>query len=93
MQTPEQIAEHVWRDLNYEGRREYVIPLIAAALRDYGDARAAEERERCASIAESFIPSGFRGATKLGNAFGVARDDRARVIAAAIRANADQPGA
>ncbi len=37
------------------------------------------ERERCAQIAESFIPSGFTGT------HGVARDDRARTIASAIR--------
>lgn len=37
------------------------------------------ERERCAQIAEGFIPSGFSGG------IGVARDDRARTIAAAIR--------
>ncbi len=40
------------------------------------------ERERCAQIAESFIPSGFPGA------FGVARDDRARTIAIRIREDA-----
>lgn len=44
-----------------------------------------EERERCAQIAESFIPSGFRGKGKAGNMIGIARDDRARVIADAIR--------
>jgi len=37
------------------------------------------ERERCAQIAESFIPSGFAGN------FGIARDDRARTIATVIR--------
>lgn len=37
------------------------------------------ERERCAQIAESFIPSGFPGG------IGVARDDRARTIAISIR--------
>ena len=37
------------------------------------------EREACAQLAESFIPSGFVGP------FGTARDDRARVIARAIR--------
>lgn len=37
------------------------------------------ERERCAQVAESFIPSGFPGG------IGVARDDRARTIATAIR--------
>lgn len=42
------------------------------------------ERERCAQIAESFIPSGFPGN------FGIARDDRARTIAAAIRRQADE---
>lgn len=45
-----------------------------------------EERERCAQIAESFIPSGFRGGDgKLADAIGIARDDRARTIAHAIR--------
>lgn len=43
------------------------------------------ERERCAQIAESFIPSGFRGPGKCGDHIGIARDDRARTIAAAIR--------
>lgn len=44
-----------------------------------------EERERCAKIAESFIPSGFTSEGKAGNSYAVARDDRARVIAAKIR--------
>lgn len=43
-----------------------------------------KERERCAQVAESFIPSGFRGGR--GPDIGVARDDRARTIATAIRA-------
>jgi hypothetical protein len=41
------------------------------------------ERERCAKVAESFIPSGF------GKPFGTARDDRARTIAAKIREGSD----
>jgi hypothetical protein len=41
------------------------------------------ERERCAKIAEGFIPSGFPGH------YGTARDDRARTIAAAIRGQID----
>jgi hypothetical protein len=44
-----------------------------------------EERERCAKIAESFIPSGFTGDGKAGDTYAVARDDRARTIATAIR--------
>ncbi len=40
---------------------------------------APAERERCARIAESFIPSGFSGT------YGTARNDRARTIADAIR--------
>jgi len=49
------------------------------------------EREACAQVAESFIPSGFRGGNHpfLGDAFGIARDDRARTIAHAIRQRAD----
>jgi hypothetical protein len=45
---------------------------------------ALNERERCAQVAESFIPSGFTGDV------GVARDDRARVIAHAIRNRKDE---
>lgn len=48
------------------------------------------EREACAQVAESFIPSGFRDGTRGGELFGIARDDRARTIAAAIRARAAQ---
>ncbi len=44
------------------------------------------ERERCAEVAESFIPSGFTSNGKAGNTYAVARDDRARVIAFAILA-------
>lgn len=58
------------------------ITLTAAHMREVEQAiRAAvlAERERCAQVAESFIPSGFEGS------FGVARDDRARTIAAKIR--------
>lgn len=40
---------------------------------------ARAERDRCARIAESFIPSGFSGT------HGTARNDRARTIADAIR--------
>jgi hypothetical protein len=43
------------------------------------------ERERCAKIAEHLIPSGFTGEGKAGNSYAVARDDRARTIAALIR--------
>lgn len=43
------------------------------------------ERERCARIAESFIPSGFTGDGKAGDTYAIARDDRARTIAVAIR--------
>lgn len=49
------------------------------------------ERERCAKIAESFIPSGFReGEGKGAEWIGIARDDRARTIAHAIR-NGEKP--
>lgn len=49
------------------------------------------ERERCAQVAESFIPSGFRGGDgKLADAIGIARDDRARTIAHAIRGRAEE---
>lgn len=45
-----------------------------------------EERERCARIAESFIPSGFTGTHPVvRDALAIARDDRARTIAQAIR--------
>lgn len=49
-----------------------------------------EERESCARAAESFIPSGFTSDGKAGNTYAVARDDRARTIAAAIRARAKE---
>lgn len=55
---------------------------VAIAIR----AAVAAERERCAQIAERFIPSGFTSDGKAGNSYAVARDDRARTIAAAIRA-------
>jgi hypothetical protein len=45
----------------------------------------AAERERCAKVAESLIPSGFRGGK--GPDIGVARDDHARTIAHAIRSS------
>lgn len=47
------------------------------------------ERERCALIAESFIPSGFRDGSRSGQLFGIARDDRARTIATVIRSGGD----
>lgn len=62
---------------------------VAKSLRQlWGDNAILAERERCAQIAESFIPSGFTGEGKVGNSYAVARDDRARVIAAAIRGSA-----
>lgn len=61
------------------------IPALVAELERLRTALLAE-REACAQIAESFIPSGFRGGDHLlGDAIGIARDDRARTIADAIR--------
>lgn len=57
--------------------RSIILKAISAAI--------ADERERCAQIAESFIPSGFTGDGKAGDTYAIARDDRARTIAAAIR--------
>jgi hypothetical protein len=57
---------------------EVVTPAIRAAVK--------EERAACALVAESCIPSGFTGTGKAGNTYAIARDDRARTIATAIRA-------
>jgi len=75
--TDEQIQELVLAFLDRRGgyvagasERELFLMVKGAVLL---------ERERCATQAENFIPSGFAGA------FGVARDDRARAIAYRIR--------
>jgi hypothetical protein len=81
--TPEQIAELVRRDLNYVGDREYVIPLIAAALRIYGDARAAAERARCIQIAQ--ITGTAHTYSESEYASGFAADDIVERIVAALR--------
>ena len=59
-----------------------MLELMNAISRAIYDA-IIEEREACAQIAESFIPSGFTGN------YGIARDDRARTIAHAIRARSE----
>jgi hypothetical protein len=66
--TPEQLGRAI--TLTATHMREVERAIRAAVL---------AERERCAKVAESFIPSGFEGS------FGTARDDRARTIADAIR--------
>ncbi len=63
---------HVWNALS-QTRND----LLATQRALTTAARA--ERDRCARIAESFIPSGFSGT------HGTARNDRARTIADAIR--------
>lgn len=63
---------HVWNVLS-RTRNDLLATQRALA------AAVPTERERCAQIAEAFIPSMFPGT------YGVARDDRARTIAAAIR--------
>lgn len=81
--TAEQQANLAWtkflRDIN--------VPEIEHALKHVVYTAIMAERERCAKIAESFIPSGFTGT------FGVARDDRARTIAHAIRNQQEQDDA
>lgn len=62
----------------------HAITATAAHMREVERAILAE-RERCAKVAESFIPSGFGSSGKAGDSYAVARDDRARAIAAKIR--------
>ncbi len=80
--------------IDFDKLREHIAHAIAF---DRGYTRAAE-REECAKIADGFIPSSFRdGGIKrhegqtyhklpLRDLIGIARDDRARTIAYAIRA-------
>lgn len=80
--------------IDFDRLRTHIAQAIAF---DRGYTRAAE-REACARVAEGFIPSGFRDGSlerhegqtyhklPLGDIIGIARDDRARVIAGAIRA-------
>jgi hypothetical protein len=65
--------------------RKDLVARIVVLVQAEVNAAVAIERERCARIAEGFIPSGFTGTGKLGDAFAVARDDRARSIAWGIR--------
>jgi len=73
--TIEQIAHNAW---NRIASCFDILELQNHIERTVYDAVLAE-RERCAQIAESFIPSGFSGN------IGIARDDRARAIAVLIR--------
>ena len=81
--TDEQIQELILAFLDKRGgyvagasERELFLMVKGAVLL---------ERERCATIAESMIPSGFTSTGKAGNTYAVARDDRARTIAYRIR--------
>jgi hypothetical protein len=67
--------DDLWRQF----KRSFDMLEIEHAFRVALRAAVRAERERCAQIAEGFIPSGFEGH------IGVGRDDRARTIAAAIR--------
>lgn len=92
-------AEIVKRDAEIARLRTDLAGVVAElrqALSEIEAERAARmraeatERERCAQVAEGFIPSGFTSDGKAGNTYAVARDDRARVIAAAIRDMKDE---
>lgn len=72
--TPEQLAHAL-----------QIVAAQAQAVERAIQAAVLAERERCAKVAESFIPSGFEGEGRAGNSYAVARDDRARTIADAIR--------
>lgn len=65
------------------------VEFVSAQLYSFSLAVIAAEREACAQVAESFIPSGFTSDGKAGNTYATARDDRARTIAAAIRARSE----
>jgi hypothetical protein len=78
-------TEQVVNDFLTRWRSDLLDTAGEIALVKLVDRLLAEQRERCAQIAEGFIPSSFTGTGKLGNAFAVARDDRARTIAWCIR--------
>jgi hypothetical protein len=84
MMTDDQIQELILDFIDERGG--YVAGASERALFLMVKQAVEAERERCARIAESFIPSGFTSDGKAGNTYAVARDDRARSIAAAIRA-------
>lgn len=72
---PEELAHQAWHKIASHFDILELQNLIERAVYD----AVMAERERCAQVAESFIPSGFSGN------FGIARDDRARTIAIVIR--------
>lgn len=89
-----QMSERV-RDLRHRvaeivggvtGPQDYELDgAILAAFEEVAQKTERETLERAAQAAESFIPSGFASTGKAGNTYAVARDDRARTIAYAIR--------
>lgn len=85
--TPQETAHIAW--LKFQKHID-LLELQNAFERAIYDAVLAE-RERCAKVAESFIPSGFTSEGKAGDTYAIARDDRARTIAAVIRALRPEP--
>jgi hypothetical protein len=71
----EQLAHQAWHKIASHFDILELQNLVERAVYD----AVMAERERCAQVAEAFIPSGF------GGNFGIARDDRARTIAVTIR--------
>lgn len=57
MQSPEEIARDTIQDWYARGLTDtplvFLVPSLTAALRAYGDERAAQERERCAQLCEN----------------------------------------
>ena len=58
--TPEEIAQKIAaRFFSFDQQRQDALALlIAAALRTYGDARAAAERDKIAAIINNWQPTG-----------------------------------
>lgn len=85
--TPESYAAQILAAMPSSHPDAARLFLVGAIAQIVAETRAAE-RDACAAIADAFIPSGFRDGSRSGELFGIARDDRARTIAAAIRARA-----
>ena len=80
--TPDQLAHKAWDAIASHFDILELQNLVERAVYD----AVIAERKRCAQIARSFIPSGFRDGTREGDNIAIARDDRAQTIAQAIEA-------
>ena len=83
--TPEERSHAAWNAFTSSVDLLEMQHVFERAVYNAVRAAVLAERLACIEIAESFIPSGFRDGTKGGDLVGIARDDRARTIAEAIR--------